>query len=666
MALLIVFRISVISLIMGILTSCGGGGGGTITENRNPIPDIPLDVKCETPTILDFNYRINGKKILNNVGGGANFGIYEDNPIIPPINNIGTQIVELEATCYLTELQLQIPENVQLIIPPNTTIMFGNRESGLTVLGGSIIADGAPTAPIFFTGKGDNPIKWAGIRVYRRDFLENIFDHVLIEHAGSGHFSFTNAAFSVAHHPNDSNQEKGRITFTNNVIRKTAPQSQTPSYAFLAQQQSYFKEISNNIFYDNPVHPISITVNEAHFIDQSNKFQYAGIGNLKNNIVIKNSLLGNNNDEILDTLNRPEAYNTPEVTWQRQEIPYLLEDNIQISHTTLNIQAGAELQFIENAGLRIVGSDAALSAIGTSSQMITFTKADDPPETSSWLGIHFNNSSSFKNNLSYTNILFGGGDRFKKANLVLIESAQVSVSNSNLQQSLNGYGIDVDRTSRFNNFSNNTISLNEAGAGLVAVQALSSLDISTDYRGNFRDYLHVNTDDGSIDGSASMPGINAPYAFFDDFYVNGSLTISPGAELLFAEGKVMEIRSNVLTAIGEPGNPILFASLEPLLSTNISYWDGLLFNSSAGSTLQYIIVRNGGFRDGFNNGQAGIRIISNNQPFSRVQIDNTTVEILDLNAHGIFVDNNSTMTSSNRNLNNIANGICEEPFDICR
>lgn len=667
MALFKTFRLSAILLIVGILTACGGGGNSGTNPGGPPIQDFMPPVDCDNPTMLDFSYRINGKRILENVGGGANFGIYEDNQVIPPINNSsGTAIVELEPTCYLTELQLQVPENVQLIVPPNTVIMFGNRESGLTVLGGSVTADGAPSAPIYFTGKGSNPVKWAGIRIYRRNLLDNIFDHVVIEHAGSGHFTFTNAAFSVAHHPNDSGKEKGRITFTNNVIRRTAPpQSQSPSYAFLAQEQSYFAKISNNTFYDNPVHPISITVNEVHFIDGNNKFQYTGIGNLKNNIVINNSLINQNADEILDTLNRPEAYNAAEITWQKQEIPYLLEDNIQISHTTLNIQAGAELQFLEGAGLRIVGSDAALSAVGTRDQQITFTKAENPPQTNSWLGIQFNNSSSFKNNLSYTNILFGGGGGvFMKANLVLTNFSQVSVSNSNLQQSLNGYGIDVDRTSRFNNFSNNKLSLNEAGAGFVAVQALNSLDTSSSYQGNFNDYLEVNTSDGSIDGSATMPGIDAPYAFFDDFNVNGSLTINPGAELLFAEGRGMEIRSNKLTAIGEPGNPILFASLEPLLSNNTSYWDGLLFNSSFDSRLQYVTVRNAGFRDGFNNGQAGIRIISKSQPFSQVQIDNTTVENLDLNAHGIYVDANSTMLSTNRNLNNISNGICEESLGM--
>jgi len=669
MALLNVFRISVIPLVLGILTACGGGNTNGTSPNTRFIGDFEPEVNCDTPTTLDYNYRINGKRILTEIGGGANFGIYEDNPVIPPNNNTGTQIVELEATCYLTELQLQIPENVQLIIPPNTIIMFGRRNSGLTVLGGSIIADGDSTAPIYFTGQGDNPEKWAGIRLLRRDLLDNIFDHVVIEHGGSGHFAFSNAGFSVAYNSSDGDNPKGRITFTNNVIRYTAaPQSQTPSYAFMAQQQSYFTQISNNTFYDNPVYPISITANEVHFIDSSNKFQYAGIGNLKNYIFINNSLL-ENTDEILNTLKSPEAYNSSEVTWQKQEIPYLLEDDLQVTNTTLNIQAGTELQFLENAGLRIVGNDAALSAIGTSEQMITFTKADDPPQTSSWVGIQFNNSRSFKNNLSYTNVLFGGGGTNEKANLILIESAQVSVSNSNLQQSLNGYGIYVDRTSRFNNFTNNTVSLNEAGAGYVAVQALSSLDVSSDYRGNFRDYLEVKTSDGanSINGSATMPGINAPYAFLNDFIVNGSLTINPGAELLFAEAKVMEIRSNKLTAISEPENPIVFASLEPLLSNNISYWDGILFNNSFDSRLKHVTVRSAGFRDGFNNGQAGIRIISRNEPYSLVQIDNTTVENLDLNAHGIYVDSTSTMTSTNRSLNNISNGICEESLGmICK
>jgi len=640
---------------MGILTACGGGDGSNDPSNAPFIGDFLPDVQCESEQlkILDSDFQINGLDVFNiSKEGGLQF----------------TTDTVLESACYLTQSQLEIPANVQLTIQPNTIIKFGNRTAGLTVLGGNIIAAGTPSKPIYFTGEGANPLKWAGIRVYRRNSFDSIFNYTVIEHAGSGHYTFTNAAFSVAHHPNDNDQIKGRITFTNNVIRDTAPQSQFPSYAFLAQHHSFFNEIKNNTIYRNPVEPISITVNEVHFLDSSNKFKFADTDNPRNKIVITNSLV--NGDETLDTLNSPEAKNMSSITWQKQEIPYLLEDNIQISHTALNIEAGAELQFVENAGIRVVGDDASLSAIGTSNEMITFTKADTDPsreQTNSWLGIQFNNSKSFSNNFEYVNIFYGGGGNFMKANLVLTNFSQVNVSNSKLQQSLNGYGIDVDKDSRFNNFSNNDIKFNAAGAGLVAVQALNSLDTSTNYEGNFKNYLEVNTSDGSIDGAATIPGINVPYAFFDDFNVNGSLTINAGAELLFAEGKGMEIRSNVLFAIGEPGKPILFASLEPLLSGGISYWDGLLFNSSAGSTLEYITVRNAGFRDGFNNGQAGIRIVSNSQPFSRVQIDNTTIVDLDLNAHGIYVDASSTMLSNNQNLNNITNGVCEESLGmICK
>jgi len=633
----------------------------TVTATTSPvnnarfIGDFLPDVNCESGEIkiLDSNFLINGVNVLGvTAEGGLEF----------------TANTVLESSCYLTQDQLQIPPNVQLTILPNTIIMFGNRTAGLTVLGGNIIADGTPTAPIYFTGEGANPLKWAGIRVYRRNSLDNIFDYTVIEHAGSGHYTFTNAAFSVAHHPYDNNQIKGRITFTNNVIRDTAPQSQFASYAFLAQHHSYFNEISNNTIYRNPVEPISITVNEVHFLDRSNKFNLGNIDNPRNKIVITNSLL--NGDETLDTLNSPEAGNMASVTWQKQEIPYLLEDNIQISNTALIIEAGAELQFLESAGIRVVGDDASLSAIGTNKEIITFTKADSDAlreQTNSWLGIQFNSSKSFNNNFNYVDILYGGGGVFMKANLVLTNFSQVSVSNSKLQHSQEGYGIDVDRTSWFDTFSDNKVNLNAAGAGLVAVQALDSLDTSTDFKNNLKGYLEVNMSYGNIEGAATIPGINVPYAFYDDFNVNGSLTINAGAELLFAEGKGMEIRSNVLFAIGESGKPILFASLEPLLSGGISYWDGLLFNSSTGSTLEYVTVRNAGFRDGFNNGQAGIRIVSNGQPFSRVQIDNITVDDMELNAHGIYVDANSELFTNDMDLNNISNGICQESLGmVCK
>ena len=649
--LLTPLRITTISII-GLLTACGGGEGpGGTGPTGIFIGDTRPNVNCEPEfiQILEPNFQVDGLIVLGLSGeGGVEF----------------TTNTVLKSGCYLTSNQLIVPDNVQLTISPNTIIMFRGQSAGLSIFGGNIIANGSPNAPIYFTGEGDNPIKWAGIRILRRSSSENIFNYTLIEHAGSGSFIDAKAAFSIIHKRNDTDTLKGRITFTNNVIRETSPVAE---YAFLAQHHSFFNTISNNTFYKNPNDHISITVNEVHFIDGKNKFSYRGIGNLLNSIVVTNSLTSV--DETLDTSRSPEASFVDSIIWQKQEIPYLIEDNIQISNTTLTIEAGTELQFLENAGLNVVDEKAALIALGTSTQKIKFTKADSNTvnarrnPTFSWKGLQFKNS--ILSSLDYTEIQFGGNDEINKGNISLRLNSQVKVNNSKIQHSQTGYGIHVDNSSRFTSFSNNQVSDNIAGAGLVSIQALHSLDLSSNYTGNLNDYIEVDTLNSNIDSAATIPGINIPYAFFNDFYVNGNLTINPGAELLFAQGKSMIISGNTLTAIGEPSKRIILGSLEPLLSGNISYWDGLLFNSS-GSRLEYVTIQHAGFRDGKNEGHAGIRVISNPNQNSILIIENITIVDLDQNAHGIFVDSNSSLLNYDERLNNIEGRICREASgEIC-
>jgi len=655
MAFKITLRVIILSLL-GFLSACGGAGvPGEIDPFAGPfIGDNPPNVSCaaQDRVSLDLNFQINGINVLAQAakGGAVNF---HSNTFLP-------------SACYITQIQLSIPDNVEVTIAPNTIIMFGNASAGISVSGGSIIARGTQAQPIYFTGEGEGLVKnkWAGIRITKRNTLPSVFEFTVIEHAGSGSFLFENAAFSIT---TSERQEspKGRITFINNVIRHVERNNKI-EYAFSAQQFSYFQEFDKNTIYNNRVPPISITFNEAQFIGGNNRFRYREknsdqiIGNEPNRIVVVKP----RTSSVLNTSTSDAAYRQNQVTWKKQEIPYLIKDDLKVAQTTLQIEPGAKLEFEENIGLFLDNNNSALSAIGTAEEPITFTKKTtefSETATTHWYGIRFTNSISPTNRLDHVIIEFAGSDDNYDANLIVDTNSNVAVTNSTFQNSPFGYGIYLDDTSKFSNFSNNKIRLNQKGAGLVAVPSLRYLDPTTDYdNANVNNYIEVLNPSASVIGGTTIPNINTAYAFKQNFIVKSNLVIDPGVILLFDQNIKMEIQ-NTLTAIGTVDQPILFSSLWKLNSSFEYFWAGLVFSASSGN-LNHAIVEYAGYTNfglAARTNQAGIKLLDSGLSSSRLQLENSTVRNLDVNTHGIYVEINSNITG-NRSSNIISNRICNE------
>ncbi|MDH5258710.1 MAG: hypothetical protein OEX07_11905, partial [Gammaproteobacteria bacterium] len=293
-------------------------------------------------------------------------------------NNKITQDTTIGPGCFYANNYVIIDDGAQLTINPDTILQFKTL-TGLVVDNGNINANGLPDKPIYFTGefKTENTA-WSGILIRGRSqsFRPNIFNYTLNEYSGARRPKTTeDDTASISFNDtfaNKKNDQKPRIIFTNNVIRKSSGK-----YAFNASNYSFFDKIENNIFYDNLFYPAIIDANESFKFNQSNRFSYNGIPNAINKLVI--------NGDILNVLDRKEAHSAYEdpnalpittITWKNLGIPYVIHSNIKVTSTILTIEPGTKLEFRQNAGLSIIGSNAALVSTGTPTAPITMTSED--------------------------------------------------------------------------------------------------------------------------------------------------------------------------------------------------------------------------------------------------------------------------------------------------
>ena len=166
-------------------------------------------------------------------------------------------------------------------------------------------------------------------------------------------------------------------------------------------------------------------------------------------------------------------------TWTLANSPYVMTGNVTVSAgVTLTVEPGVIVQ--GNATGRSLTINGSLSAVGTSSQPITFTSSSDSGP-GQWLGITFG-SGSGTSTLKYVNARDGGGSGVATANgMVTVSGGTVTVEDSTFSassvsgltvSSANGSGSGVSLTVRRSKFeANGFVGAALHGDGLYAVNA---------------------------------------------------------------------------------------------------------------------------------------------------------------------------------------------------
>ena len=241
-------------------------------------------------------------------------------------------------------------------------------------------------------------------------------------------------------------------------------------------------------------------------------------------------------------------------TWTLANSPYRVTANVTVqAGVTLSIEPGVEVQSAQYRGIHVEGT---ISAIGTSSQPITFTGTTETP---GWWGSVYVKEGGGAT-LDWCHFAYGGNNYYNDwgGSQLLCKSGAgaLTLRNSVLRKSSNdGLRLNAGYSSLVT--ESNTFENNGRYGVAVGINA-SYVDMTSAYVSNGT--AQVSLDSGSITQPVSLR-IPSDYAF----YAAGSITISSNASLTVGTGSVLKFAryeglhvKGTLTAEGTESEPICF------------------------------------------------------------------------------------------------------------
>jgi len=314
------------------------------------------------------------------------------------------------------------------------------------------------------------------------------------------------------------------------------------------------------------------------------------------------------------------------------------------------------------------------TTVGGFPERITLTGTQK--ERGWWDGVYIN-STSTNNVIEWVVIEYGGGSG---ANLGAgfsgtDDEGRTTLRNSTLRYSGSyglrlGYDAVSNDPSRIEEAKNNTYTENHTGAARVRTDNVHVLSGTSTFSGNVDDHVYVggtNVRDRHLDSGEddlTWDRLDVPYRMSSSTHGIGdgiTLTIDPGAELLFEEGGRLRFSGETTAAVleGTEENPIRFSATEEIPG----WWDGISFATSESllSVMDHCIVEYGG-RDRDGNvdvgGEAG-----STESASLQQLTNT---ILRHSAeHGLYVDSRGSVGNNACDTDESGNEFENNAADDC-
>lgn len=354
------------------------------------------------------------------------------------------------------------------------------------------------------------------------------------------------------------------------------------------------------------------------------------------------------------------------------EVPDYVE--VKGAGTTLTIKPGVTLIFASSAGI-LVDTSAAMVAVGTAAQPITFTGWQKL--AGSWSGISFF-SSSLDNEISNAIIEYGGDPNGSSAAIVLssdVEYGRLKLSNTQIRNNAK-FGVTLYAGVTLAQFENNTITKNDSGAVRTDVRSVHQLNGTGNslVDNGKRNIVHILTnsimqlDSTDVTWPNLSPAVyhvtDADGASGDQIYVKRHLTIEAGAVFEFVGGAGIDVSdgSSGISAIGTTTLPIVFRGVDGSGWTGI----GICESGWTGNALEEVRIANAaGYPHAFSycgSGASSVRrpsvVVGHNfsSNASQLRIKNIKMSGPNNAPSDIFVKGASVLTQEGTNSGTGANG----------
>lgn len=475
---------------------------------------------------------------------------------------------------------------------------------------GVLQAVGTASEPITMIGEGMTRGYWEGVVIQSND--ANELTHVEVAYGGD--------------YPNEGNVEVSsgaRVTVTNSTFREGL------DYGMVVYDGAALPNFAANTFSANGGPGLQIPAHLAGSLDTGSDYS--------------------NTDGTKGFVDVASAAVTTDQTWPNINAPYRFRGETTLEGATVTVAAGADFLF-DSAARLTVTSTGALSAVGTSTDTITFEAEGKTPGY--WEGILIQ-SNNTANELIYVDVAHAG-DYPNTGNVDVRSGASVAVHHSTFSDS-DDYGLYMHGGSSLqtggtiaSGFSNNAFYGNTNEGLRIPAHLVGSIDTATVYYdasdANGKSYVGVFAT--TVNTDQTWPATSAPIRFSDgDVDLDGAaVTVAAGANLLFAENTRIDVTATgSLTAVGTATNMITFLGE----GSTPGAWEGIIVRSNdAANELDYVEVGYGG--DYPNSG---------NIHLAAGQLTVTNSDIHDSADWGIYVDMGMLTESGNTYSNNASGGV---------
>ena len=505
---------------------------------------------------------------------------------------------------YLVVGDVNVTAN--LTIEPGVHIQFQEDRSLNIASSGTILAEGSESDSIIFTSANvAGETRWKGIYIASAS-SQNSIKYAKVNYSGNSNINFTGADYPAAIGIEASGNIKiENCSFENNL-----------GYAVYADDDGGQLNTFANNHFENNENAVAVWVNEVEDLDATTTFT--------NNTNADVEIFGSTLEESIET------------TWQglSEMASYTVSDDLFINGT-VNISEGARFQLDEDVQVYVRG---AFIAEGSESNKIEFTSSDQN-QGLLWKGIYIN-SADGRNKLNHVMLSYAGNSDMDfvganyAAGLGLDANGKISITNSSFSNN-QGYAVYVDNDGgQLETFTANAFSENMTAVGVPADE-VDALDEATTFTDNINAEVEVFATTYAASKSSAWPNLNgdATYTISGNVYIEGDLTIDPGAYFELDEDVIINV-SGSINATGSDSDHIVFTS------SNVSgglLWKGIYINSSSSlNVFDYVEVSYAGDSEmdfvGANHA-AAIGLDQN----GKITLTNSSIS--DNADYGLYVDN---------------------------